>query len=285
MRRLLPLVLAASALAEPPRAADLDTVTITGRVRLDQNNGANGVALRSSGIRLEGLTEVADVGAWRVSLSASAAGESHELSSGTGPALPRFEYVREIDLGVVLTSPANPAGAPSRFLALEVGSRTADAARFEEGLTLAFVGGYTWKFDDALSLGFLVLAEDREVEDDLFIVVPTFRWIFAPDWTLATGRKALVLSNQLAKDETLSLTVGYDGEETRLEDVGGLEARLFDQRLYADLGYAWKARGWDLRATLGWELDPELEFQVGGTTTTVDPGQGIRIGLVGRYRM
>lgn len=285
MRRFLPILLAASCLADPPRQGDLESVTLTGRVRLDRNNGADGVALRSSGVRVEGVTEMGNVGDWRLSLNASAAGESHQLASGSGPALPTYEAVRELDLGVVVSSPANPAGGPSRFFAFEVGSRTADEARLEQGVATSFVGGSTWKVDDTLSLGFLVLAEDREVEDDLFLIVPTFRWAFAQDWTLATGRKSLVLSNLWAKDETLSLTVGYEGEETRLQDVAGAEARLLDQRLFADLGYGWKARGWDIRATVGCELDAELEFQVGGVTTTADPGQGLRLGLIGKYKL
>jgi len=286
MRRLLPLLLASSALADPPRPADLgDTWTLTARGRFDAGDGANDVSLRSSGARLEVLTEMGNVGTWRVSLSAAAAGEAHQLNSGTGPALPTLDFIRELDLGLVLSRPPQAEGEPTRFYAFEVGSRTADEAGVEEGIAVSFVGGSTWKVNETLNLGYLILAEDREVESDLVMIVPTFRWAFAPDWSLATGRKALVLSNQLAKAETLSLTLGYEGEETRLQSgLAGEEIRLLDQRLYADFGYAWVQSGWNLRATLGWELDSELTFQVAGVETDVDPGQGLRVGLIGRYK-
>lgn len=286
MRRLLPLLLASSALADPPRPADLgDTWTLTARGRFDAGDGANDVSLRSSGARLEVLTEMGNVGTWRVSLSAAAAGEAYQLNSGTGPALPTLDFIRELDLGLVLSRPPQAEGEPTRFYAFEVGSRTADEAGVEEGIAVSFVGGSTWKVNETLNLGYLILAEDREVESDLFMIVPTFRWAFAPDWSLATGRKALVLSNQLAKAETLSLTLGYEGEETRLQSgLAGEEIRLLDQRLYADFGYAWMQSGWNLRATLGWELDSELTFQVAGVETDVDPGQGLRVGLIGRYK-
>lgn len=286
MRRLLPLLLATSALSDPPRPADLgDTWTLTARGRFDAGDGANDVSLRSSGARLEVLTEMGNVGTWRVSLSAAAAGEAYQLDRGTGPALPTLDFIRELDLGLVLSRPPQAEGEPTRFYAFEVGSRTADEAGVEEGIAVSFVGGSTWKVNETLNLGYLILAEDREVESDLFLIVPTFRWAFAPDWSLATGRKALVLSNQLAKAETVSLTVGYEGEETRLQSgLAGEEIRLLDQRLYADLGYAWMQSGWNLRATLGWELDSELTFQVAGVETDVDPGQGLRAGLIGRYK-
>lgn len=287
-RRLLPILLAASCLAEPPRPADLgDTVTLSARVRHDVGGGQDGFAIDSSAVRLEFLTQLTHLDGWHLSLSGAVGAEGHDIDKGGFVApLPTFESVRELDVGLVLSKPAGPQGGPSRFYALELGTRTADAAGIEEGIAVSFAGGSTWKVDPTLSLGYLILAESREADDDLFLIVPTFRWAFAQDWSLATGRKSLVLSHQWAKDETVSLTVGYDGEETRLEDdPAGKEARVLDQRLYADLGYAWKSGAWDLRATLGMEIDSELEYQVGGTVTTVDPGQGLRLGLVGKIKL
>jgi len=285
-RRLLPLLLAASCLAEPPRPADLgDTVTLSARVRHDIGGGQDGFAIDSSAVRLEFLTQLTHLDGWHLSLSAAVGAEGNDIHAGTIVGLPTFESVRELDVGLVLSKPAGPQGGPSRFYALELGTRTADGAGIEEGIAVSFAGGSSWKVDDSLSLGFLILVESREADDDLFLIVPTFRWAFSQDWSLATGRKSLVLSRQWAKDETVSLTVGYDGEETRLEDLGGQEARVLDQRLYADLGYAWKSGGWDLRATLGMEIESELEYQVGGAVTTVDPGQGLRLGLVGKIKL
>ena len=285
-RRILPLLLAASCLAEPPRPADLDdTVTLSARVRHDVGGGQGGYAIDSSAVRLEFLTQLTHLDGWHLSLSGAVGAEGHDIKPGTIAGLPTFESVRELDIGLVLSKPAGAQGGPSRFYALELGTRTADAAGIEEGVAVSFAGGSSWEVNPTFNLGYLILAESREADDDLFLIVPTFRWAFAPEWSLATGRKSLVLSNQWAKDETVSLTVGYDGEETRLEDLGGQEARVLDQRLYADLGYAWKSGGWELRATLGMEIDSELEYQVGPNVITVDPGQGIRLGLVGRIKL
>ncbi len=285
-RRLLPVLLAASCLAEPPRPLDLgDTVTLSARVRHDVGGGQGGYSIDSSAVRLEFLTQLTHLDGWHLSLSGAVGGEGHDIKAGTIVGIQDFESVRELDIGLVLSKPAGAQGGPSRFYALELGTRTADAAGIEEGIAVSFAGGSSWKVDPTLSLGYLILAESREADDDLFLIVPTFRWAFAQDWSLATGRKSLILANQWAKDETVSLTVGYDGEETRLEDLGGQEARVLDQRLYADLGYAWKSGGWDLRATLGMEIDSELEYQVGPNVITVDPGQGVRLGLVGRIKL
>jgi hypothetical protein len=285
-RRLLPILLAASCLAEPPRPADLgDTWNLSGKVRHDIGGGQDGFAIDSSAVRLEFVTQLTQLDGWRLSLSGAAGAEGHDIEPGAVAGLPKLESVRELDLGLVLSKPAGAQGGPSRFYALELGTRTADAAGLEEGVSASFAGGSSWKINETFTLGYMILAENREADDDLFLVVPTFRWAFAQDWTLATGRKSLVLSNQLAKDESASLTLGYEGEETRLEDLAGQEARVLDQRLYADLGYAWKTGGWELRATLGCEIDGEMEFQVGGGVTKVDPGQGLRLGIVGRIKL
>lgn len=286
MRRILPLLLVAPLLAEPPRPADLgDTWTFSARARHDAGGGQDGLSLDSSSVRVEVLTELTRLGDWQLSLSGAVGAEGHDLSPGAVTGLPRLESVREIDLGLVLSHRAPQSGGPSRFYALEIGSRTADAARLEQGVAVSFAGGSSWKVSETLTLGYLILVESREVESDLFLVVPTFRWAFAPAWSLATGRKSLVLARQLEKDGELFATVGYDGEETRLEDLAGQEARLLDQRLYADLGYAWTAGAWSVRATIGCELDSQLRFQVAGAETEVDPGRGVRAGIVGRIRL
>lgn len=285
MRRLLPLLLAAGLWAEPPRPADLgDTWTVTGRVRHHAGGSSGGVELDSSAARLEVLTRLTQFGEWRLSLSAAAGAEGFDLRAPGTKGLPALETVRELDLGLVLSLPPGPGGGPTRFYALELGSRTADGAHPEEGLAVSFAGGSSWKLSETLSLGYLILAETRETESDLLLVVPTFRWAFTPGWTLATARKSLVLAEGDPRTREFSLTIGYDGEETHLADVGAEEARLLDQRLYADLGCAWAAGGWTLRATLGWELDTELRFKVGTSEQELDPGQGLRLGLLGRIR-
>ncbi len=285
MRRLLPLLLVAPLLAEPPRPADLgNTWVFSARVRRDVGGGQDGLSLDSSGVRVEVLTQLTQLRDWQLSLSGAVGAEGHNLLPGTLVGLPRLESVRELDLGLVLSHRPPQAGGPSRFYALEMSSRTADAAGPEEGIAVSFVGGSSWKMSETFTLGYLFLIESREMESDLFLVVPTFRWAFAPEWSLSTGRKSLVLARQLESTGEVFATVGYDGEETRLENLAGQETRLLDQRLYADLGYAWVSGSWSLRATLGWELDSQMRFQVGVTETEVDPGRGARAGLVGRVR-
>lgn len=286
MRRLLPWLLAASVSAEPPRPADLgDTWTVSGRARHHAGGAPGGLEMDSSLVRVEVLSRLAQVGDWKLSVAAAAGAEGHDLRPGSVVGVPRLESARELDLGLVLSKPPAAQGGPARFYALEVGTRTADGAHPEAGVAVSFAGGSSWRVSETLSLGYLILAETRETESDLLLVVPTFRWVFTPGWSLATGRKSLILAQGEPRAGELSLTLGYDGEETRLENVGADEARLLDQRLYADLGYAWTAGEWSLRATLGWELDSQLRFQVGADEQVVDPGRGVRLGLVGRFRL
>ncbi len=283
MRRLLPLLLVAPLLAEPPRPADLGNPWVfSARVRHDVGGGQDGLSLDSSAVRVEVLTQLTQLRDWQLSLSGTVGAEGYNLRHGTVVGLPRLESVRELDLGLVLSRRSPQAGGPARFYALEISSRTADAAGPEEDVAISFAGGSSWKISETFTLGYLILAETREMESDLFLVVPTFRWAFEPEWTLSTGRKSLVLARQFESSGEAFVTVGYDSEETRLEDLAGQQARLLDQRLYADLGYAWVAGSWNLRATLGWELDSQMRFQVGTAETEVNPGRGARAGLVGR---
>lgn len=287
MRRLLPLLLASAATlrADPPRPADFgDGWKFEADARLSSGAGDLGRKEASSGIRVEAMSHLTNVGDWRLSLTGAAAAEAHDWK---GPALPApYEYVREIDLGLAAAQRPDGKGGPSRFLALELGTRTADEVEFQKDLTVSFVGGSSWKVSETLDLGFLVIGETRRVEDDLLIVVPTFRWAFAPDWSLATGRKALVLGRRLSPDSQATLSIGYTGEETRVEPVGGADARVLDERLVASAGYAWEWKGWQVNARVGWELDSELRFDVGGEPAgKVDPGNGLHIGVVTRIRM
>ena len=54
----------------------------------------------------------------------------------------------------------------------------------------------------------------------MVLVVPTFRWQFAPDWSLGTGRKSLVLERKLDEAWRASLTLAYQQEEARLAVLG-----------------------------------------------------------------
>jgi len=287
MRRLLPVFLASAAVlrADPPRPADFgDGWKLEADARLSSGAGDLGRKESSSSVRLEALSHLTNVGDWRLSLTGAVAAEAHDWK---GAALPApYEFVREFDLGIAASRRPGPGGGPARFLALELGTRTADAIPVEKDLTVSFVGGSTWKLSDTLDLGFLVIAETRRVENDLLIVVPTFRWAFAPDWSLATGRKALVLGHRLSPDSQATLSIGYTGEETRVEPVAGAAARVLDERLIASAGYAWEWQGWQINARLGWELDSELRFRVDGDPEKrIDPGQGLHLGLTARIRM
>lgn len=287
MRRLLPLLLASAATlrADPPRPADFgDGWKVEADARLSAGSGDLGRKEASSGVRLEAMSHLTNLGDWRLSLTGSAAAESHDWK---GPALPApYEYVREIDLGLAAAQRPDGKGGPSRFLALELGTRTADEVEFQKDLTVSFVGGSSWKISETLDLGFLVIAETRRVEDDLLIAVPTFRWAFAPDWSLATGRKALVLGHRPTPDSQATLSIGYTGEETRVEPVGGADARVLDERLIASVGYAWEWQGWQVNARVGWELDSELRFEIGDVPSgNIDPGSGLHLGLSARFRM
>lgn len=287
MPRLLPLFLVAAATlrADPPRPADFgDGWKVEADVRLSSGTGDSGRKESSSAVRLEALSHLTNIGDWRLSLTGGASAEAHDWK---GPALPApYEYVRELDIGLAAAQRPDGKGGPARFLALELGTRTADDVEFQKDLTVSFVGGSTWKMSETFDLGFLVIAETRRVENDLLIVVPTFRWAFAPDWSLATGRKALVLGHRLTPDSQATFSIGYTGEETRVQPVGGANARVLDERLVASAGYAWEWQGWQVSARLGWELDSELSFQVDGQPEAkVDPGQGLHLGLTARIRM
>lgn len=286
MRRLLPLLLAAVTLrADPPRPADFgDGIRVELDTRFSFGQGDGGRKETNSGVRAEGMSHLTNLGDWRLSLTGSVAAESHDWRGAPLPA--PYEFVREIDLGVAAAQRPDGKGGPSRFLALELGTRTADEVGFERDLTVSFVGGSSWKMSDTLDLGFLVIAETRRVEDDLIIAVPTFRWQFAKDWSLSTGRKALVLGHRLSPASQATLALGYTGEETRVESVGGAEARVLDERLVATAGLAWEWEGWQISARLGWELDSELRFEVGGAPAgKIDPGPGMHLGLAARLRM
>lgn len=284
MRSSLAFLLVAASLlrAEPPRAPDVrDGWKLDALTRIPLADGDAGRSERASGVRLEGMSYLGALGDWRATLSGSALAVAHRWK---GPALPTpYESVREVDLGVALVRRAGPAGGASHFAALELASRTADSVAFEQGLEVSSVWNSSWALSPELDLGFAVIAETRAVDGGLVLAVPTFRWRFSPGWSLGTGRKALILGRTFDDGAEATLSLGYSGEETRVEPVAQREAHVLDERLYLSAGVSWRAGEWQLRGLLGYELDSNLTFDVAGSPEQrVDPGRGLWLGLSAR---
>lgn len=284
MRSSLAFLLVAATFlqAEPPRPPDVfNGWKLEAFTRTPLVDGDAGRSERASGVRLEGMSYLGRLGDWQATLSGSALAVGHRWK---GPALPAlYESVREVDLGVAFVRRAGAVGDASHFAALELGSRTADSVALEKGLEVSAVWNSSWAFSPELDLGFAIIAETRAVDHDLILAVPTFRWRFSPGWSLATGRKALMLGRSLAEGAEATLSVGYSGEETRVEAVAQHAAHVLDERLYLSAGLSWRTGQWQLRGLLGYELDSKLTFDVDGSPEQhIDPGRGLWLGLSAR---
>ena len=277
MKNLLPVLACVGLFADAPRPRPgFEGVNV--RLLAATATGSADAQDRSAGVEVTGNFALTQQGAWRYDWGFRATEVRHDWVNAPVD----FEAVRGLSLNLSGYS-ANEAGR-TRYAVLQLNADAATGASLGDALTVQALYGADWRLSEAWTVGYLFLAETRAVRSPLVLVVPTFRWQFAPDWSLGTGRKSLVLERRLDAAWRASLTFAFQQEEARLADFGGLGQAYESERIavFAGLRRLGAERSDEL--TVGWAFRARARRDLGGVETTYDLAPGALFSYASRWR-
>ena len=275
--RLLPLLFAAAVFAEAPRPRPgFEGVGV--RFTSASASGDGKAEDRATGFEVTGNFPLLKTGSWQYDWGFRYAQTRHDWTAAPVD----FDLVRGASLN--LSGYASTEAGRSRYAVLQVNGDAAEGVSLADAVTVQALYGADWRQSETFTLGYLFLAETRAVRSPMVLVVPTFRWQFAPDWSLGTGRKSLVLERKLDEAWRASLTLAFQQEEARLADLAGQRQDYESERIAALFGLRRNADGRIDEITLGWAFRAEARREVGGVESTYDLAPGLLVGLSSRWR-
>jgi hypothetical protein len=275
--RLLPLLFAAAVFAEAPRPrAGFEGVGV--RFTAATPSGHGPAEDRATGVEVTGNFPLLKSGAWQYDWGFRYAQTRHDWTAAPVD----FDLVRGASLN--LSGYASTEAGRSRYAVLQVNGDAAEGVSLGDALTVQALYGADWRRSETLTLGYLFLAETRAVRSPMILVVPTFRWQFATDWSLGTGRKSLVLERKLDEAWRASLTLAFQQEEARLADLAGQRQDYECERVAALFGLRRVTADRVDELTLGWAFRARARRAVGGVESDYDLAPGALISLGSRWR-
>jgi len=272
---LLPLFAAVFAEAPRPRPG-FEGLAL--RVTSQGATGTGEARDRSLGLEVTGNFPLAQSGDWRYDWGFRYAQTRHDWAD----APLAFDLVRGASLN--LSGYAATAAGRTRYAVLQVNADAAEGAALGGALTVQALYGADWHRSETFTVGYLFLAETRAVRSPMVLVVPTFRWRFAPEWSLGTGRKSLVLERRCDDVWRASLTLAFQQEEARLADVAGQRQDFESERTAALLGLRRDVPGRVDELTLGWAFRAQARRDLGGVESEFDLAPGLVLGFTSRWR-
>jgi hypothetical protein len=217
-------------------------------------------------------------GAWQYDWGFRYAQTRHEWTAAPVD----FALIRGVSLN--LSGYAATEAGRSRYAVLQVNSDAASGVSVGEALTVQAFYGADWRRSATFTVGYLFLAETRAVRSPMILVIPTFRWQFAPDWSIGTGRKSLVLERKVDDAWRASLTLAFQQEEARLADLAGHRQDYEIERVAALFGLRRAADGRIDELSLGWAFRAQARREVGGVESEYDLAPGALISIGSRWR-
>ena len=275
--RLLPVLLCASLFAEAPRPRPgFEGVGL--RLNYAGASGSGKAEDRSTGFELTGNFPLTEAGAWQYDWGFRYAQTRHDWTASPVD----FGTVRGVSLNLSGYA-ATPAGR-SRYAVLQVNADAATGAHLEDGITVQALYGADWHPARNFTVGYLFLAETRMARSDMILVVPTFRWSFAHDWSIGTGRKSLILERRVDDAWRAALTLAFLQEEARLADLLGQRQSYDSERLALLFGVRRSTAERVDELSLGWAFAAEASRRVGDVRTQYDLAPGLMVGLSSRWK-
>lgn len=277
LKRLLPLFICAVLYAEAPRPRPgFEGVNLRFISNFPSSNGD--AEDQTEGFEVTGNFSITKVGTWVYDWGFRYAQVSHDW---TGAPV-NFNIVRGVSLN--LSGYAATEGVRTRYAVLQVNADAAQGASMSGAVTVQGLYGADWKKSEQLTVGYLFLAETRTVSSPMVLIVPTFRWKFAPDWSIGTGRKSLTVDYKMDDMWKASLAVAYLQDEARLADLGGQKQYFESERVAAVFGLRREtnARVHDLN--LGWGFKGKASTELGGVESKFDLAPGLIVNYTSRWR-
>ncbi|NBR42963.1 MAG: hypothetical protein EBU04_08985 [Verrucomicrobia bacterium] len=277
MLRLLPLFVGAALFAEAPRPRPgFEGVGV--RFTYASASGKGEAEDRATGFEVTGNFPLLKSGSWQYDWGFRYAQTRHDWSAAPVD----FALVRGASLN--LSGYASTEAGRTRYAVVQINGAAAEGVSLGDAITIQALYGADWRRSETFTLGYLFLAETRAVRSPMILVVPTFRWQFAPDWSLGTGRKSLVLERKLDEAWRASITLAYQQEEARLADLAGQRQEYESERVAALFGLRRTADGRIDEITLGWAFRARARREVGGVESEYDLASGALISLGSRWR-
>lgn len=275
--RLIALLIGTVVFAEAPRPRPgFEGVGV--RFSTIQASGDGSAEDDATGFEVTGNFPLRKAGAWQYDWGFRYAQTRHDWAA----APVGFDLVRGVSLN--LSGYASTEAGRSRYAVLQVNSDAAEGVAMGDALTIQALYGADWRRSETFTLGYLFLVETRAVRSTTILVVPTFRWQFAPEWSLATGRKSLVLERKLDEEWRSSLTLAFLQEEARLADFAGQRQDYESERIAGLFGLRRTTVGRTDELALGWVFQAQARREVGGVETEYDLAPGLLISLGSRWR-
>ena len=232
----------------------------------------------SSGFEVTGNFTITQVGDWNYDWGFRYAQVRHEWQDAPVD----FDLVRGVSLN--LSGFAATAGTRTRYAVLQVNADAARHAALSDGMTVQVLYGADWKLSETFTMGYLFLAETRMVRSPMVLVVPTFRWKFAPDWTLGTARKSLFVERKLNEEWKSLLSLAFLQEEAHLANLGGQRQDYESERIAAVLGFRRVASDRLYEISLGWAFKSKARRDLGGVQTEYDLEPGAIASVSSRWK-
>ena len=233
---------------------------------------------RSAGFEVTGNFAITQVGNWNYDWGFRYAQTHHEWQDAPVD----FDLVRGVSLN--LSGFAATEGTRTRYAVLQVNADAARGASLSDGMTVQALYGADWKLSETFTLGYLFLAETRMVRSSMVLVVPTFRWKFAPDWMLGTARKSLFVERKLSEEWKALLSLAFLQEEAHLANLGGQSQDFESERMASVLSLRRVVTGRTDEISLGWAFKAKARRNLGGVESEYDLAPGALVSLASRWK-
>jgi hypothetical protein len=275
--RILPLFICVALFAEAPRPRP----GFEGlNVRLNSSFGASGSDAKdeTDGFEVTGNFVITQVDSWRYDWGFRYAQTDHDWSNAPVD----FNVVRGASLN--LSGYSSVEGVRKRYAVLQVNADAAQQVSLAKAITVQGLYGADWKLSDEWTVGYLFLAETRAVSSAMVLIVPTFRWNFAPNWSFGTGRKSLVLDHKIDDAWRASLTLAFIQDQARLADISGQRQEFESERIAALFGIKHQKQNRVYEVNLGWAFSGKARRELGGSETKFDLAPSALLSLTSRWK-
>jgi len=277
LKRLLPMFICAALYAEAPRPRPgFEGINV--RLTSGFSSGSSEAQDESTGFEVTGNFSMTQVGTWNYDWGFRYAQNRHDWTNAPVD----FDLVRGVSLN--LSGYQTIEGMRKRYAVLQVNADAAQHAPLSGAITVQGLYGADWKLSEEWTVGYLFLAETRAVRSAMVLIVPTFRWNFAPNWSFGTGRKSLILDYKIDDVWKTSLAIMFLQEEARLADVGGQRRDFESERFAAIFGVKHQTPTRLDEINLGWAFNAKARTELGGVESKFNLAPGALISLSSRWK-
>ncbi len=170
-----------------------------------------------------------------------------------------YESIHDYSVGGRFTTRVNDRW--SALIGGGVKSSGESSANFDDTLTYNGLIGATYKINDSLSVGGVLVVSTRLEDDVTMFPVPTITWDIDDRWRLESKGAGLLLSYKASETLRVGIEGMFERREYRLDDMGPMPSGVVrERRLPVGLWTEWKpSPSLTISGTLGADVYVEFE--------------------------